>query len=172
VPGTVKPAVPAPVRYAERNLTAMLPTRVCAILYNMTVEPIRVPTGLTTEGLLGRRYLARAIDSMIIGALAVVVLSVLGGLGPHTGADLLSILLNLFALLIFWIGYGALLESSPWQATLGKRLMGLRVYDSEGGRLKLFQAAGRNLVKDGPFLLFALIPAGRLLSVIWLVATL
>src|SRR5207249_4940465 len=102
----------------------MLPTRVCAILYNMTDEPIRVPTGLTTEGLLGRRYLARAIDSMIIGALAGVVLSVLGGLGPHTGADLLSILLNLFALLIFWIGYAALLESSPWQATLGKRLMG------------------------------------------------
>ena len=93
----------------------------------MTDEPIRVPTGLTTEGLLGRRYLARAIDSMIIGALAVVVLSVLGGLEPHTGADLLSILLNLFALLIFWIGCAALLESSPWQATLGKRLMGLRV---------------------------------------------
>ena len=46
--------------------------------------------------------------------------------------------------------------------------MGLRVYDSEGGRLKVFEAAGRNLVKDGPFLLFALIPAGRVLSVIWL----
>jgi uncharacterized RDD family membrane protein YckC len=90
----------------------------------MTDEPIRVPNGLTTEGLLGRRYLARAIDSIIIGALAVLMLSVLGG---PTAADLLSTLLNLFALLILWIGYGTLLESSPWQATLGKRLMGLRV---------------------------------------------
>jgi uncharacterized RDD family membrane protein YckC len=134
----------------------------------MTDELIRVPTGLTTEGLLGRRYLARVIDSIIIGTLAVAALSLMGGLRPQTGADLLSILLNLFALLILWIGYGALLESSPWQATLGKRLMGLRVYDSDGGRLKVFQAAERNLVKDGPFLLFALIPAGRLLSFIWL----
>ena len=131
----------------------------------MTDEPIRVPTGLTTEGLLGRRYLARAIDSIIIGALSILLLSFLWG---PTAADLLTTLLNLLALLIFWIGYGTLLESSPWQATIGKRLMGLRVYDSEGGRLKVFQAAWRNLVKDGPFLLFTPIPAGRLLSAIWL----
>ncbi len=136
----------------------------------MADETIRVPTGLTTEGLLGRRYVARAIDSIIIGALAVLALSQLGTLEARR-ADLSGILLsllNLSALLVLWIGYGALLESSPWQATLGKRFMGLHVYDSEGGRLEVFQAAGRNLVKDGPFLLLALIPAGRLLSLVWL----
>jgi hypothetical protein len=32
------------------------------------------------------------------------------------------------------------------------------------------QAAGRNLVKDGPFLLLGSIPGGQLPSVVWLVA--
>jgi uncharacterized RDD family membrane protein YckC len=134
----------------------------------MTDEPIRVPSGLTTEGLLGRRYVARAIDSIIIGALAVAALSLLSRMRPQTTGGLLAILLSLFALLILWIGYGALFESSPWQATLGKRLMSLRVYDSEGRRLKVPQAALRNIVKDGPFLLLGLIPAGRVLSFVWL----
>ncbi len=138
------------------------------MLHSMTDEPIRVPAGLTTEGLLGRRYLARMIDSMIVGVLAATALGLLRDLGPQTKPDLLSVLFNLSALLILWIGYGAVLESSPWQATLGKRLMGLRVYDSEGGRLEVFQAAGRNLVKDGPFLMFTLIPAGPVLSLVWL----
>jgi uncharacterized RDD family membrane protein YckC len=130
-------------------------------------DVIQVPAGLTTAGLLGQRYLARFIDSLIIGALALMVLS-LSVFGPVVGPS--RILLNFFALLILWIGYGALLESSQWQATLGKRLMGLRVYDSEGGRLKLSQAAGRNLLKEGPFLLFALTPGASLLSGVWIVA--
>ena len=134
----------------------------------MTDDLIRVPQGLTTKGLIGRRYLARIIDSTLIGVLAIAALTFLGALGPRARADLLSILLRLFAFVIVWIGYGTLLESSRWQATVGKRLAGLRVYDSEGGRLKVLQAAGRNLIKDGPSLLFSVIPAGRLLSLIWL----
>ena len=47
----------------------------CAIIRDMTDELVRVPSGLTTQGLLGRRYLARIVDSIIIGALAVAVLS-------------------------------------------------------------------------------------------------
>jgi uncharacterized RDD family membrane protein YckC len=77
-------------------------------------------------------------------------------------------LFNLFLFLIFWIGYGTALESSRWQATLGKRLAGLRVYDAQGRRLGLYQAAGRNLTKDGPFLVFGFIPFGRVLSFILL----
>lgn len=55
------------------------------------------------------------------------------------------------------------------QATLGKRLMGLRVYDSDGGRLGLVQAAKRNLVKDGPFLVLGLFPGGQLIGLALLV---
>jgi uncharacterized RDD family membrane protein YckC len=134
----------------------------------MSDDVIQVPIGLTTDGLLGRRYLARAIDSIINGIVMVGTVALLGPLGSRAGAGSSSILLNLIVLPILWIGCGALLESSPWQATIGKRLMGLRVYDSQGGRLKVFQAAGRNLVKDGPFFLIALISGGQLLSLVWL----
>jgi uncharacterized RDD family membrane protein YckC len=130
----------------------------------MSEDLIQVPIGLTTDGLLARRYMARVLDSIIIGMLIVGALSLLRAVGPQAAGDVS----DFFAILILWIGYGAILESSPWQATLGKRLIGLRVYDSQGGRLKVVQAAGRNLVKDGPFLLLTLIPGGRLLSFIWL----
>ena len=58
-------------------------------------------------------------------------------------------------LLRAWIGSGAVLESSRWQATIGKRVVGLRVYNSSGGRITLMQAFVRALVKDGPFMLLA-----------------
>ena len=83
-------------------------------------------------------------------------------------AGVLFSLFNLCLLFILRIGYGAAFESSPLQATLGKRFMGLRVYDSQAGRLTPFQAAGRNLVKDGPFLLLGFVPGGPVLSLIWL----
>ena len=70
---------------------------------------------------------------------------------PQVGGDTLSVLFSVLLCLILWIGYGTVFEASPWQATLGKRLMRLRVYDSQAGRLVLIHAAGRNLLKDGPF---------------------
>ncbi len=93
----------------------------------MADDSIRVPKGLTTEGLIPRRYLARVIDSMLISALAITVLAFLGALGPQASTDPLSILQHLLLVAIVWIGYGTLLEASPWQATLGKRVVGLRV---------------------------------------------
>jgi uncharacterized RDD family membrane protein YckC len=45
-----------------------------------------------------------------------------------------------------WL-YFAIMESSPWQATLGKRLLGLYVTDLNGQRLTLIRATGRSLAK-------------------------
>jgi len=136
-------------------------------------EPIRVPSGLTTDGLLGRRYLARIVDTILITLLVALVFTLARSLLPPaedlTG-QLLIIVVNLNILVILWIGYGTLLESSSWQATVGKRFMGLQVYDATGGRLTLLQALGRNLLKDGPFLALAFIPIGRLLTPVWLMA--
>jgi uncharacterized RDD family membrane protein YckC len=42
------------------------------------------------------------------------------------------------------------------------------VYNSQGGRAKFLQAGGRNLLKDGPFVLLAFIPDFSFLSLIWL----
>ena len=125
-----------------------------------TETVIAVPPGLTTEGLLGRRYMARFIDSIALAILAAAVLAV-GRIMP------LAALLLLPAV---WFGYGAALESSQWQATIGKRVTGLKVYTETGGRLGFIQAAQRNLIKDAPFLLFALFSIGNILSMLWLVA--
>jgi len=134
----------------------------------MSGSMIRVPAGLTTEGLIGRRYVARLIDSMLI-ALLITAAARLAGTGlPKNVGGSANTLFGFLLFLILWIGYGTALESSPWQATLGKRWMRLRVYDARGGRLSLLQAAGRNLTKDGPFLVFQFIPGGDLLSLILL----
>ena len=119
----------------------------------MSGSKIRVPAGLTTEGLIVRRYGARIIDSMLM-ALLITAASRLAGTGlPRNLGGSADTLFGLLLLLILWISYGTALESSPWQATLGKRWMRLRVYDAQGGRLAPLQAAGRNLTKEGPFLL-------------------
>ena len=46
--------------------------------------------------------------------------------------------------LVFWI-YFAWMESSRWQATCGKIVVGLRVSDLAGHRISFGRAAGRNL---------------------------
>ena len=51
-------------------------------------------------------------------------------------------LLLLVAIGLGWI-YGAGLECSKWQATFGKRWMGLKVTDAQGGRLGFLQASQR-----------------------------
>jgi uncharacterized RDD family membrane protein YckC len=133
----------------------------------MSDDMIQVPPGLTTEGLLGRRYMARCIDSILITVLFVAAWALAAAFRlPIVGIALL--VFGLFLSMIIWIGYGTALEASPWQATLGKRFMGLRVYNSQGGRPTFLQAGGRNLLKDGPFLLLAFIPDLGFLSLIWL----
>ena len=41
-----------------------------------------------------------------------------------------------------WLYFG-LMESSPWQATLGKRAVGIMVTDTEGKRISFARASGR-----------------------------
>ena len=137
----------------------------------MSDEAVRVPAGLSTDGLLGRRYMARFIDSVFIGLLIGAVLGLEGILiKPIVGGPAIVLLglFNLSLVMVLWIGYFTAFEFSRWQATLGKRFMGLRVYNTEAGRPAPLQAAGRSLVKDGPFLVLAFIPGGRLLALIWL----
>jgi len=136
----------------------------------MAESAIRVPDGLTTNGVIARRYFARLIDSVFIGILVFLVFRFIGTLVISLGGRPTSILIGLLLLVALWVGYGTALESSPWQATLGKRVMGLRVYTAQGGRLAPLQAASRNLVKDGPFLVLGFIPGGQLLAFAWLCA--
>ena len=52
--------------------------------------------------------------------------------------------LSVVLLVLIWLYY-AFLESSPWQASLGKRVMGLKVVDKRGRRLSFSKASRRLL---------------------------
>jgi uncharacterized RDD family membrane protein YckC len=97
----------------------------------MAETSIRVPSRLTTDGLLGRRYLARFIDSVIITLVLGLVASAAGRVTSSSNSEASSLVL-LPGLFIVWIGYGTVLESSRWQATVGKPILGLRVYNTDG----------------------------------------
>ena len=51
--------------------------------------------------------------------------------------------LKIWVLMIYWI----LMESSAWQASIGKIVVGIRVEDSHGRRIGIARAAGRNASK-------------------------
>lgn len=60
-----------------------------------------------------------------------------------------------------WIYY-ALMESSGWQATLGKKVLGLKVTDLAGNRISFARASGRFFGKilSGMLLLVGFMMAG------------
>lgn len=100
-----------------------------------------------------RRVVAWSIDALLVGALdALLTISfgtwllvpwaVLGGHhGPMT-AKLVDIGLQPLGVVVAWLYYGVC-ESSRWQATVGKLVLGLRVTDECGGRIGFARATGR-----------------------------
>jgi len=48
---------------------------------------------------------------------------------------------------ILWLLYCMVMEASSYQATFGKRLLGMKVVNSEGNRLSLVQSFVRNISK-------------------------
>ena len=53
--------------------------------------------------------------------------------------DMMSITFNI----ILWWVYSAVLQSSAWQATVGKKAVGLKVVDENGKRISFGRATGR-----------------------------
>lgn len=111
-----------------------------------------------------KRVMAYIVDIIVIS----IPVTLLFGSGMSLGVDeqtpgTYDVHLNLdmtlpefIILLISWV-YFAGLESSEWQGTIGKRLLGMRVTDTEGGRITFFRATGRYLSK---FLSSALLMIG------------
>ena len=105
-----------------------------------------------------RRVLAYIVDGIIIGAvmtpfgvgigLAHVAAALNHEMTPEALGALVMASLFVWGLrmLVSWI-YGAAFESSRWQATPGKMLLGMKVTDLQGRRLSFLQASGRALGK-------------------------
>ena len=110
------------------------------------------------------RFLAFLIDNAVMGigfVLVLIPLIFLTGLGGfiseiHPDEDMndvgifmligLLFLAATVSLLLTWL-YHALMESSEWQATLGKRVLGLVVTDMAGRRVSFGRATGRHFAK-------------------------
>jgi len=102
------------------------------------------------------RVVAAIIDSIILRVLVAPVAIVFGSLGlaggvmtgiPHIGLHLLgggiTVVLLLFG---SWL-YEAFMESSSYQATLGKMIFGMKVTDLNGNRISFARATGRHFAR-------------------------
>jgi uncharacterized RDD family membrane protein YckC len=110
------------------------------------------------------RFLALLIDNVVMGLGVVLVLiplifltglrGYLGEFHPDeemndAGAFMLVgfvFLLATASLVVTWL-YHALMESSEWQATVGKKALGLVVTDIAGQRVSFGRATGRHFGK-------------------------
>jgi uncharacterized RDD family membrane protein YckC len=118
-----------------------------------------------------RRFVAYLIDSIVLSpVIAIVILRPLIARGTVTPDDPVAFLegssqqvvaAKLLITMISWV-YFASLESSAWQGTLGKRILGLYVTDLAGRRISFVRASGRYFGKiiSGMLLLLGFVMAG------------
>jgi uncharacterized RDD family membrane protein YckC len=98
------------------------------------------------------RLVAYVIDSLVLGIFVgfaiLMPLMEKAGVSPNNPWTLFTsqsrqiAAINMLVTMAAWL-YWALSESSPWQATLGKKALGLVVTDMEGRRITFARASGR-----------------------------
>jgi uncharacterized RDD family membrane protein YckC len=103
------------------------------------IDSIQASTVPTNYASFLQRLVAIIIDGIFISTIVLV-------LGYLLGLDLQGPIQNAISIFINW-GYFAGMESSPGQATLGKKAMGLRVVDINGDQLSFWNATGRYFSK-------------------------
>ena len=87
------------------------------------------------------------IVQLLLGALLGVSLAESTGLAePDAAASGAATVLTLVSTVIS-VAYFVVLESGPWQATLGKKALGLIVTDENGNRISWLRALGRYFAK-------------------------
>lgn len=109
------------------------------------------------------RLVALIVDRLVIGAVAVPIFVVMilpsiikliheAQMSHEPTPELISSVIAtslVYGLIVFvgqWL-YEALLTSSSWQATVGKRLLHLIVVDMQGNRISFARATGRHFAK-------------------------
>src|SRR5713226_10045376 len=99
------------------------------------------------------RFLAYFIDTLISCAIFIPVGIILGLIIVASGSDpdaadmlLVRFSTNGLSIVAGWL-YFSLCESSSWQGTVGKKVLGLRVTDLDGQRISFANATGRHFGK-------------------------
>jgi uncharacterized RDD family membrane protein YckC/Tfp pilus assembly major pilin PilA len=104
------------------------------------IEPAAVYAGFW------RRALAIIVDAAILTGAVIVIDVVLAASGLAGSKDAVRGFGALIGLFGGWL-YFALFESSSLGATPGKLLIGIRVTDLEGNRIRFWHSAGRNVAR-------------------------
>lgn len=104
-----------------------------------------------------RRFAALLIDWFVFSSIEIFIAAARGiplNARPSTEPEVIAkaFLINL---VIFWL-YWSICESSPWQATIGKRAMDVYITDLKGRRIGFGQASGRFFGKIVSFLIFGI----------------
>ena len=109
----------------------------------------------------GARLVAAILDSLVLMIallLLIVPMVFLFEISDSQQADdTMEALIGLVLIGAYFVVnllYPVVLEASKWQATIGKRVVGLRVTYSVGHRISLGQAIGRNIIKGLVNLIF------------------
>lgn len=157
----------------------------CGQAFSSGAAPARLPSAQAVAaarrvdyGGFWLRFLAYLIDGAVI-TLGVVVVAIplvfLTGLGTllsqiHPEEDFndagfwlimaVIFLVATVSLAVTWL-YHALMESSEWQATLGKKVLDLVVTDMAGRRVSFSRATGRHFAKIVSSLIY---PFGHLMA--------
>jgi uncharacterized RDD family membrane protein YckC len=118
--------------------------------------PVVAPVAGVGYGGFWIRVVAAIIDAIILRIVVAPISMIFGGVGlagsmmghvPHVPLALLGGGLT-FIFLLFgsWL-YEAFMESSSYQATLGKMIFGMKVTDLNGNRISFERATGRHFAK-------------------------
>ena len=155
-------ATPAPV---DMRMAAAAPA---AAAFSTSVGAGELlPEGGIIHAGFWRRCAAYVLDSIIMSVAAFVIMGLVGLAtaaliaGEHYGlVGLIMFLAYVGLIVVFWL-YFAKLESGPSQATIGKRVMGIKVTDDRGQRIGFGRATGR---------FFGKIISGMILNIGYLMA--
>ena len=155
----------APLPLSPGVPAAVVPGGYAGSVQPVYVQPGYVPVAQVAYAGFWLRVLAHCIDTIILGVFAIPI--VIGGamaLGiggmianlPRNQDPFINGMPPAFALFIAfciflgvfgtWL-YFALLESSEWQGTAGKKALGLIVTDMAGQRVTFLRATGRHFGK-------------------------
>ena len=148
-------AVPTAASQPTASLNVASSNPASAYSPQATAHQAITPVAGVGHGGFWIRVVAFIIDAIILRVVVAPVGMIFGGLGmagmmsgiPHVGLHILgggiTIILVIFG---SWL-YEAFMESSSYQATLGKMIFGMKVTDLNGNRISFERATGRHFAK-------------------------
>jgi uncharacterized RDD family membrane protein YckC len=105
-------------------------------------EAMPTPSDRNSYGGLWIRFAAYVVDAGVLLIPNLLIQFLCRAVTPATSEPEWSLIGTGLSLLLWWI-YTAVLLSSRWQATLGKKFCGLKVIDYDGQRISFGRATGR-----------------------------